>query len=81
VKSVLAMHTAGVKRTCWERVQSQSSSVNVTVHIVVGSSGQVSSATATGNDPVVGHCIEGEVRRWTFPGSGTIDIPFHFLRQ
>jgi predicted Zn finger-like uncharacterized protein len=81
VKSVLTMHTAGVKRTCWERVQSTSSSVNVTVHIVVGGSGQVTSATATGNDPVVGHCIEGEVRRWSFPGSGSIDIPFHFLRQ
>ena len=81
VRSVLAMHTAGVKRTCWERVQTQSSSVNVTVHIVAAGSGQVTSATATGNDPVVAHCIEAEVRRWTFPGSGTIDIPFHFLRQ
>jgi predicted Zn finger-like uncharacterized protein len=81
VRSVLAMHTAGVKRTCWERVQTQSSSVNVTVHIVAGGSGQVTSATATGNDPVVAHCIETEVRRWTFPGSGAIDIPFHFLRQ
>ncbi len=81
VKSVLATHTAGVKRTCWERMQTQSSSVNVTVHIVAGNSGQVTSATATGNDPMVARCIEGEVRRWTFPGSGTIDIPFHFLRQ
>jgi hypothetical protein len=51
------------------------------LHVVVGSSGQVSSVTATGNDPVVGHCIEGEVRRWSFPGSGEINIPFHFLRQ
>jgi len=81
VTHVLAQHTTAVKRTCWERIQTSSSSVNVTVHIVVGSTGQVSSATATGNDPVVGHCIEGEVRRWSFPGSGAIDIPFHFLRQ
>jgi hypothetical protein len=51
------------------------------VQIVVGPGGQVTSATATGNDGVVGHCIEGEVRRWTFPGSGTVNIPFHFLRQ
>ncbi len=81
VKMVLAGHKIGVQRTCWERVQTSSSTVNETVHIVVGSGGQVTSATATGNDPVVGHCLEGEVRRWTFPGSGTIDIPFHFLRQ
>lgn len=81
VTRVLSQHTTAVKRTCWERIQTQSSSVNVTVHIVVAPTGQVSSATSSGNDPVVGHCIEGEVRRWTFPGSGTIDIPFHFLRQ
>jgi hypothetical protein len=81
VTRVLSLHTTAVKRTCWERIQTQSSSVNVTVHIVVAPTGQVSSATSSGNDPVVGHCIEGEVRRWTFPGSGTIDIPFHFLRQ
>jgi predicted Zn finger-like uncharacterized protein len=81
VQAVMAAHQAGVKRNCWERIQTQSSSVNETVQIVVGSNGQVTSATATGNDGVVGHCIEGEVRRWTFPGSGTVNIPFHFLRQ
>jgi predicted Zn finger-like uncharacterized protein len=81
VQSVLQSHQVGLKRTCWDRVQTQSSTVNETVHIVVGASGQVSSASASGNDPVVGHCIEGEVRRWSFPGSGEINIPFHFLRQ
>jgi predicted Zn finger-like uncharacterized protein len=81
VQAVMAAHQAGVKRNCWERIQTQSSSVNETVQIVVGPNGQVTSATATGNDGVVGHCIEGEVRRWTFPGSGTVNIPFHFLRQ
>jgi predicted Zn finger-like uncharacterized protein len=81
VQAVLASHSVGVKRNCWERIQTQSSSVNEMVNIVVGPGGQVTSATATGNDPVVGHCIETEVRRWTFPGSGTVNIPFHFLRQ
>jgi predicted Zn finger-like uncharacterized protein len=81
VQAVLAQHQLAVKRNCWERIQTQSSSVNEMVAIVVGPSGQVSSATATGNDGVVGHCIEGEVKRWSFPGSGTINIPFHFLRQ
>jgi hypothetical protein len=51
------------------------------LHVVVGPSGQVSNASATGNDPAVGHCLEYEVTRWTFPGSGEINIPFHFLRQ
>jgi hypothetical protein len=81
VQSVLQSHQVGLKRTCWDRVSTQSPTVNEMLHVVVGSSGQVSSVTATGNDPVVGHCIEGEVRRWSFPGSGEINIPFHFLRQ
>ncbi len=81
VQAVLQSHQVGLKRTCWDRVTTQSPTVNESVHIVVGPSGQVSSATATGNDPVVGHCIEGEVKRWSFPGSGEINIPFHFLRQ
>jgi hypothetical protein len=51
------------------------------VQIVVAPGGQVSSANATGNDPAVGHCLETEVKRWSFPGSGTINIPFHFIRQ
>lgn len=81
VQSVLQSHQVGLKRTCWDRVQTSSSTVNEMLHVVVGPAGQVTSATATGNDPVVGHCIEGEVRRWSFPGSGEINIPFHFLRQ
>ena len=70
-----------MKRTCWDRIESKNSSVNVTVHINVGPSGQVSSATATGNDPVVAHCLEEEVRNWRFPGGGVAEIPFHFIRQ
>jgi predicted Zn finger-like uncharacterized protein len=81
VQSVVSQRQAGVKRTCWERSQTQSASVNETVQIVVGAGGQVTSASATGNDPVVGHCIENEVRHWTFPGQGTVNIPFHFIRQ
>jgi predicted Zn finger-like uncharacterized protein len=81
VKSVLANHKPAVTRTCWERMSSTPPSVNSTVHIVVAPSGQVTSASAQGNDPAVGHCIENEVRRWTFPGGGVIDIPFHFVHQ
>jgi predicted Zn finger-like uncharacterized protein len=81
VTKVVQSHQVGIKRTCWDRVQTQVSSVNEMVHIVVGPSGQVSSASASGNEPVVGHCLESEVRRWSFPGSGEINIPFHFVRQ
>jgi hypothetical protein len=81
VQSVVQSHQVGLRRTCWDRVQTAALTVNESVHIVVGPGGQVTNASATGNEPTVGHCIENEVRRWSFPGSGEINIPFHFLRQ
>ena len=84
VTSVIYSRSAGVKRTCWERASSNINSANVEVKITVAASGAVQSASATGNDPVVTHCIESAVRGWQFPPSGgtsTITVPFHFLRQ
>ena len=78
---VVSSHSLGVKRTCWDRSSSTTSSVTETVHIVISGSGSVSSATATGNDPVVGHCLEEEIKRWHWPGGGEVNVPFHFLRQ
>ena len=81
VKRVVGRYQNAVKRTCWDRISTQTSSVNVVVHVNVGGTGQVSSASATGNDPVVAHCLEEEVRLWRFPGGGVAEIPFHFIRQ
>ncbi|MBX3226900.1 MAG: zinc-ribbon domain-containing protein [Labilithrix sp.] len=85
VERVVAGHRAGVKRTCWERGGSdQKSSVNVTVTANVAPNGQVSSVSSSGDDPVVGKCIENQVKGWTFPAPGsptTINIPFKFVRQ
>ena len=84
IEGVVRSRTPGVKRTCWERGGGTESNVNVTVKLVIASSGGVSSATATGNDPIVTKCIENQTRAWQFPasnGSTNVDIPFHFLRQ
>jgi len=84
IEGVVRSRTPGVKRTCWERGGGTEANVNVTVKLVIGSSGGVSSASATGNDPVVTKCIENQTRSWQFPpsnGSTNVDIPFHFLRQ
>jgi len=81
VKQVVTAHNLGVRRTCWDRSPSTTPSVNVTVHMVISGSGQVTSANATGNDPIVQHCLEDEVKRWRWPGGGNVDVPFHFLRQ
>lgn len=85
VQRVVRDRQAGVKRTCWERGGSdQKSSANVNVSVNVAPNGSVSSASATGDDPVVAKCIENQVKTWSFPAPGsqtTINIPFHFVRQ
>lgn len=85
VQRVVRDRQAGVKRSCWERGgNDQKSSANVTVAVNVAANGTVSGASASGDDPVVAKCIEGQVRSWTFPAPGsptTVNIPFHFVRQ
>jgi hypothetical protein len=85
VQQVVRNRSAGVKRTCWERGgNDQKSSANVQVTVTVAPNGQVANASATGDDPVIAKCIEGQVRTWSFPAPGqttTINIPFHFVRQ
>jgi predicted Zn finger-like uncharacterized protein len=85
VERVVASHRAGVKRTCWERGGAdQKSSVNVTVSATVAPDGSVAATSSSGDDPVVGKCIESQVRGWRFnaPGSTTtVNIPFKFVRQ
>jgi len=80
-RAVVTLHNLAVRRTCWDRNPSTAPSVNETVHIVIADNGQVTEASATGNDPVVGHCLEEEVRRWKWPAGGEVSVPFHFLRQ
>ncbi len=84
IQRTVQQRSAGVKRTCWERGGGTESNVNVKVHLIIAATGNVQSASAEGNDPVVSKCIETSVRNWQFPvssGSTTVDIPFHFLRQ
>jgi len=83
VNRVVRRYQTGIKRSCWDRADPQqtAASVSVTVNVTVTSSGQVSSASATGNDPGVAHCVEEEVKGWHFPGGGVVGIPFHFFRQ
>lgn len=84
IQRVVQQRSAGVKRSCWERGGGTESNVNVRVHLTIAATGNVQSASADGNDPIVSKCIEGSVRNWQFPASSgptTVDIPFHFLRQ
>lgn len=84
IEQTVRNYSLGVRRTCWERSGVQTPSVNINAKVTVVSSGQVSNVEATGNDPVVAKCIEGQVKSWHFPASGettTVNIPFKFVRQ
>jgi predicted Zn finger-like uncharacterized protein len=85
IERVVASHRQGVKRTCWERGGAdQKASVNVLVTATVAPDGSVAGTSSSGDDPVVGKCIESQVRSWKFnaPGSTTtVNIPFKFVRQ
>jgi hypothetical protein len=84
IERVVASHRAGVKRTCWERGGAGQPSANVTVSATVAPDGSVSNTSSSGDDPVVGKCIESQVRTWRFNAPGattTVNIPFKFVRQ
>src|SRR5207244_6205 len=84
IEAVVRSHQVGVKRACWERINTQTAAVNVTAHVQVGPTGSVQGVDTDGNDPMVAKCIENSIRGWQFPPTGsssTVNIPFHFLRQ
>ena len=86
VQRVIASHQAGLRRTCWERLDrtDDPATANVSVALTVGPDGHVSSATASGDNPLVAKCIERQISAWTFPPpphDTTLNIPFKFVRQ
>ena len=83
IQRVVQQNARAVKDTCWG-ADAGASEVRITVRLVIGPSGKVQSATASGNDPIVGRCVESQIKTWMFPasnGSTTVNIPFHFVRS
>lgn len=84
VQRVVAAHRAGIKRTCWERSDDDRRSASVDVRLTIDTDGRVTTARATGDDPVVAKCIEAQTRTWLFPSPSsqtTVNIPFKFIRE
>jgi hypothetical protein len=85
VERTVHNYQAGVRRSCYDRLATdKTGTVQVTVTATVGPSGSVQSASADGNEPMISKCIEGAVRGWQFPATGsttTVRIPFKFVRQ
>ena len=77
-------HKVAVKRTCFERLGAAAGVANEVVHVTIDGNGHVASAAAEGNNPIVGSCLEKEIRLWTFPPTGAstrTDLPFRFVSQ
>ncbi len=84
LQSIVSQHQLAVRRQCVDKGGGSVAATNETVQITIGPSGAVQSAVATGNDPVTGHCLESEIKRWQFPATGTtatVNVPFKFVRQ
>ena len=86
VQRVVAGRRAALKRTCWDhRAAAGPPTVKIKLDLVVGTTGEVVSASATGDDALVASCVEEQARGWLFPAhrerSGAIQIPFVFTRE
>ena len=84
IERVVNSRKAGVKRTCLDRGGSAAGSTKVTAAITIAPNGSVQNVSTSGNDPVVGKCIEQQLRSWVFPAPGEVkqvQIPFVFVRQ
>ncbi len=92
LQKTVSRYTASVRRSCWQpaldsRSPDAPTSARVSVKIDISASGNVSSASSSG-DPKgyrgLASCIEGRVRNWTFPpssGATTVNVPFVFAAQ
>lgn len=85
VGRVVAAHRAEIKRACWDRLSGEKlGETSVQAQLAIGTDGRVVHASATGTDPAITKCIEGQVKMWVFPppsSTTTVNIPFKFVRQ
>lgn len=92
IQGVVASNQARVRKRCWQpALDSAGSNVSpnarVQGRIVIGPSGSVDSASASGAEkdfPGLSSCIAGQMKGWKFPPSGgstPVNVPFVFAGQ
>jgi hypothetical protein len=91
ISAVVAQNQAIIKRKCWvpaleAKPPNAPSSAKVLGSLVIGSSGSVESANASGGDafPGLASCIASRMKNWKFPpssGSTPVNVPFVFAGQ
>jgi hypothetical protein len=81
LEKLVHQHMPHLNRMCFERSESERSSVDVNATVAIGADGFPLSVTTTGDDPSVARCVETHVRLWHFPAVGCtqkISIPLRF---
>ncbi len=92
IQGVVAANQARVKKRCWQPAldaagANASPNARVSGKIVIGPSGSVDSASASGAEkdyPGLSSCIAGQMKGWKFPPSGgstPVNVPFVFAGQ
>ena len=89
---VVAANQARIRKRCWQSAldsagPNATGNARVQGKIVIGPSGAVQSATASGAErdyPGLSSCIAGQMQGWKFPpssGSTPVNVPFVFAGQ
>ena len=92
IQGVVAQNQPLVKRKCWQpalesRAANGPSNARVNGSIVIGASGAVETASASGAErdfPGLAACIAARMKNWKFPSSGSstpVNVPFVFAGQ
>ncbi len=84
VQSVIAQHQTAIRRTCWERNQTEKPAASIAITLTIGPDGNPQGVSATGDDPAVAKCIESDLHSWHFPAMGCSQktaFSIKFVRQ
>jgi hypothetical protein len=91
INGVVAQNQALIRRKCWQPALDSRAgggpSARVTAKILIGPSGNVETASASGAEsdyPGLSSCIASRVQGWKFPASSSstpVNIPFVFAAQ
>jgi predicted Zn finger-like uncharacterized protein len=92
ISAVVAQNQAIIKRKCWvpaleAKAPSAPANARVVGNLVIGASGSVESASASGGErdfPGLSSCISSRMKNWKFPPSGSstpVNVPFVFAGQ
>jgi len=84
VQQVIAQHQTAIRRTCWERSQTEKPAASIAVTLTIAPDGSPQGVSVNGDDPTVAKCIESDLHSWHFPAMGCSQktaFSLKFVRQ